>query len=373
MQENRAGISEQTADGRMITRSISPATPVGADRSHAIESDIEQTRGEMSDTLEAIQAKLNPETLKEQAKDIVHDATEQAQELVHEALHDAAEQAKDVMQTATQQAKDVMHTASDQAKEVVQTATEQAKGAVHDATVGAAEEAVGGVTQKVRGIGTTMLETIKQNPMPAALAGIGLGWLYMKRREGGSSSASSAAKQPVRAPAYAATPAMQPHPYEPDGTSHNGTNGIADAASHTAEQAKGMVGGMAGQVQEGAGQAKDSAGDLAYGALEAAGRAVVGVESGTGMVASSMGGQFQRMLEESPLVLGGMALATGAAIGLLLPSTSSEDELLGQTREKLMQQAKQTAKEMQPKVEQVIDEAKSAGQREAQHQLTAAQ
>ena len=42
---------------------------------------------------------------------------------------------------------------------------------VKEATVGRAQEA-----------GSTIVETVRANPVPAALTGIGLGWLYMSAR-----------------------------------------------------------------------------------------------------------------------------------------------------------------------------------------------
>ncbi len=45
------------------------------DETDAVIDDIDQTRSEMSQTIDAIQARLAPDRLKEQAKEVVHDAT----------------------------------------------------------------------------------------------------------------------------------------------------------------------------------------------------------------------------------------------------------------------------------------------------------
>jgi len=87
-----------------------------------IEQEIEQTRSEMSDTIDAIQQQLSPSHLKEQAKE-----------------------------------------------------------AVRDATIGRAQDMVSSAGESAKATGSSMLDMIKQNPVPAALAGIGLGWLWMKR------------------------------------------------------------------------------------------------------------------------------------------------------------------------------------------------
>src|SRR5690349_20490570 len=84
-----------------------------------IRARIEETRAEMSGTIDAIQEKLSPDRLKEHAKE-----------------------------------------------------------AVQEATVGRAEEFVRNAGETAKGFGSDMLETIKQNPLPTALAAIGLGSLF---------------------------------------------------------------------------------------------------------------------------------------------------------------------------------------------------
>ena len=300
-----------------------------------LREEIEQTRDEMGATLDAIQERLSPETLKDQAKDVVQEAAEQAKEVVQQAVREAGEQAR----------------------EVVREATTQAKGAVHDATIGKAEEAVGGATRTARGWGTTMLETIKQNPVPAALAGIGIGWLFMKRRSTGAADDgrigyAGAAHGPL---GYAGTDQV-----------------VASADATGGRPITDTVGTAAGQTLEKAGGAVDQVrgvtGEVVTQAQEAAGRVAGAVQDRTGRVAGGTSGQVQRLLDESPLVLGGIALAVGAAVGLLLPATQQEDQLLGQARDSLLQQAKETAQDVQPKVQRVVEEAQRAVQEEAKEQ-----
>src|SRR3712207_1667280 len=78
----------------------------------ATRAEIERTRADMSETVDAIQERLSPENLKEQAKD-----------------------------------------------------------RVKEATVGRAQEA-----------GSGIMETIRANPLPAALTGIEIGWLLVSAR-----------------------------------------------------------------------------------------------------------------------------------------------------------------------------------------------
>jgi len=115
-----------------------------------IRAEMEATRVEMSQTIDAIQDRLNPDDLKEQAKDIAKDVTEQVTEHVKETLHNA---------------------------------TAQAKEAVRDATVGRAERMFDNASDTAWEVRESVIETVKSNPIPAALVGIGLGWLLMNRGE----------------------------------------------------------------------------------------------------------------------------------------------------------------------------------------------
>jgi vacuolar-type H+-ATPase subunit H len=145
--------------------SIRPGMAEGAESAEELRADIAETRAELNCTVDAIQDRLSPEYLKEQAKDVMHDATDQAKEIIH----DATEHAKQIV------------------REAVNDASEQARSAVHDATIGKAEEAA----RTARGVSSNMFETIRQNPIPAALVGIGLGWMFFNRQNDSGDSRSS--------------------------------------------------------------------------------------------------------------------------------------------------------------------------------------
>jgi len=99
---------------------------------------IEQTRVEMSETVDAIQEKLSPAHLAQQSKDVVRDAT-------------------------VGMVQDVAGSVVDTAKGVVSRPGSTATQA-----------------------GSAVAESIKQNPVPVALIGIGLGWLLLRARQAGT-------------------------------------------------------------------------------------------------------------------------------------------------------------------------------------------
>ena len=75
-----------------------------------IRAEIEETRAEMSQTIDALQDKLNPQHIKSQVAEKVHDATiGRAQDLVHSAsekLAPAGEKISEVVAPAAQSAKE---------------------------------------------------------------------------------------------------------------------------------------------------------------------------------------------------------------------------------------------------------------------------
>src|SRR5215203_252299 len=99
-----------------------------------IRVEIEQTRTEMSGTIDAIQQKLAPDVLTEQAKDVAREATDQAKAAAQEILQDAVQEVKEAALEVTQHA---VHEVKEAAREVTGEATD----AAWDATVGRAEHA----------------------------------------------------------------------------------------------------------------------------------------------------------------------------------------------------------------------------------------
>lgn len=105
-------------------------------------AEIETTRADIADTLDAIKEKLSPQNLVEQAKEHVSDA-------VSDAVSGTVDQARDAIDTVVTTAKDK----------------------------------VGGMMDTAKGAGANVVDTIRRNPLPAALAACGIAWLYMKNRE----------------------------------------------------------------------------------------------------------------------------------------------------------------------------------------------
>ena len=74
------------------------------------------------------------------------------------------------------------------------------------------------------------------------------------------------------------------------------------------------------------------------------------------------------MLEENPLTVGAPGVGVGAAIGLAIPETSREHEVVGEARDTVVEKAQEKAQEVQQSVQRVAEEAQGAAQQEAENQ-----
>lgn len=300
----------------MDHRTGSPLIGEPSPRATAIRDDIAQTRAEMSRTVGAIEERLSPAHIKEQIAD------------VKENLLDQINDAKDNLK-------------ADLKNEI-----REAKSAVRDATVGRVENMVSDVRDTVSETGTSIVDTIRENPVPAALVAVGLGWLLMS---GGSS-------RRVRRERRLVTGYDQDYRYAYE---RNRSRGVRRAL----EKAEARVADVGQKAKEGASHLADEAGAVVHDVGErAAHLANDAAMTGRRVIrdASTSARRYEASLEstmrDNPLVVGAIAVAVGAAIGLALPSTEKEDELLGEAKDRLLEGAKSVAGEALHQVEAKVDE-----------------
>ena len=349
-------------------------TPVGAIRAQpapardetepaTLREDIAQTRTEMSGTIDAIQERLEPQRLVGEAKDA--------------------------------------------AREAVQGMVQETTGAVREATIGKAGQMAGDVTETARGASSTIMDTIRDNPVPTALAAIGLGWLLLsgKKRSPAGQTPGGAAEVVSKAQATAGDVADQAR--DTAGQVVTGAQELVSGAAETATQVVSSAGRTAGgassslletvrqnplpaalvgvgiawllrnrdassasgSYQPGMGTSPGAAlgarvGDLAGRAKDQAGAVGDQVQA----QAQQAQGQLQRVWNDNPLAVGAVALGLGAAVGLAAPPTRQESQLMGQARDRLLDTAQGVVQETQQKVQRVAEEAQSAAKQEAQRQ-----
>jgi ElaB/YqjD/DUF883 family membrane-anchored ribosome-binding protein len=130
---------------------------------------------------------------------------------------------------------------------------------------------------------------------------------------------------------------------------------LGEEAASGAPREKGMMTAARDKVGELTEGAKESMGHAREQARQLGRRAKARVRRAETSVAD--------FAQENPLAVGAVALAAGVGVGLLIPSTSKEDELLGDTRDRLMRDVRGSAREVGRAVKGAADEVRTAALR----------
>ena len=399
--------SEDVNFGTFNTGEPTPSTTT--DDPEVIRNQIENTRADMTETIDAIQERLNPDTLKEHAKDAVREATvgraeeavsnvsERAQEMVHDVTDTARDAGTDVVdmvrqnplpaalagiglgwlwmnrsksqQTQRTYYQPQRHTTTHQQSYYSpgyqeyerREARYQPQGesqSVGDRVGNVASsigDAAGSVQHTARDAGSGIVDVVRENPLPAALSGIGLGWLLMNRSK--SQHYQRSYYQPQRhttlhQQSYS-SPGFEEYQQREAQYQSGGSPSVGE-----------RVGSVAGSVGDAAGSAADSV-------QQTAGQ-IAGQVSQFGSMAQ---GEVQdlrfaadRMLDENPIPMGFLALGLGLAVGMMIPETEKENQVFGEARETVMDRAQTAAQEVVEKVQNVVGDVTETVQQSSQEQ-----
>jgi ElaB/YqjD/DUF883 family membrane-anchored ribosome-binding protein len=243
----------------------------------------------------------------------------------------------------------------------------QVRDNIRDATIGRVQHMAHSAVDRVNETRSNIVDTIRENPIPAAMIGIGLGWLFINgRRQGGASYGGASyggasadrydARYNVR---YAGEPrAYAGYPYGSDQYGAGGSAGQGEGAIDRARERAGEVGR----------DVRDTAGQLVDRAQHAAGAIGERAQEVASTVADRTRYQARRVEDrfyETPLVAGAATLALGLAAGLAIPATEREVALMGDARDRLVDRAREVAQETTEKVQhvagRVMDEVKTTG------------
>lgn len=445
--------------------STTDAPSSSTDEVEAARAEVEATRARLAGNVEAIKDKLSPAHLVEEAKEAATHAvaekvdevkaavsdkvsdiagavggvtatvTEKAKELATNAqvaASAAVAQVNELAHSAVEKVQDVLHGAKPKVQNALDTASGRARG-----TAIQASNLAQSAGQTAKGAGTTVVDTIRLNPLPAALIGIGVGWLILSIRKQDTLATNYEGRLPRRdlipyddegvytpygatsgstivsaTPTYSGSSVGEPGfldtardkagdlaskagdltgtardkalevadsarekasdlaetarakasgvadaAREKAGDLAESAKGLADSAktkatditdsakakaSELAETAKSKAGDFADSAREFAGTARDKAGDLASGAKDKSQQAVSALDT---------------FVHENPIAAGAIALMVGVTVGLLVPGTRKENELLGPTRDRLADQATAKASEVAQKAQKVAEAA----------------
>jgi gas vesicle protein len=188
---------------------------------------------------------------------------------------------------------------------------QEAKSAIKSAAQGA----VSNVGESALRTGSRLVDAIRENPLPVIAVGAGVTWL-LTRRSNEDISGNRMAK-------YAYT--------GPDRRWQEGS-GIKSRLGDAVSGIKDKIGETASDISE-------KASGLAEGTQERIGEFGGQARRQTRRMKTNL----EHTSEENPLLLALGATIAGLALGLLLPGTERENELMGSKRDQLMDRAEQTA------------------------------
>lgn len=298
----------------------------------ALEAELDQTRNAITGDLRTLGARLSPEKLKEDAKEVMTDAKNAAVETLNEAKNIATSTYREVKS-------DAMNTVSakvDEIKEDVRIVERQAVGFV------------------------------RENAVPLALMGVGLAWLLSNRKRTEQHWQGRYAPRGSGRWQYPETEGA--HPLD------DARGGISRAAEATREygarakdRARGWVEDAERGMSQAAGEVKDFAereASQVKGAVRDASQKLERATQEARLTASRElrhAWDYSRdTVEAHPLAVAAGVVAAGVCVGLAIPETRRENELLGAQRERLFGDAKDAVGELTQAAKKTAREVESS-------------
>lgn len=279
------------------------------DDTEHIRADIEDTRAEMSQTINEIQERLSPEHLVGQVKETVREATIGKVERVMETISEATEPAR---------------------------------------------QAMGRAGTAIAETGKTVGNSLWRNPIPVALIGLGVGMLVMRRfrSNGGNGYERPRVAGGGRRNMMERDDEMGRIRY---GETYGSETGVGPGTQYGTSSTMHNV--------------KEKASDLAHRSTEALGNLTHKAKDR----ASDLGSRLGEMMRSNPLAAGAVAVAAGTAVGLMLPATRFESEYIGEASEKLVDRAQEMArgaidKAQEAAEQQMAPDNQQQGQQQGQGQ-----
>ncbi len=217
-----------------------------------------------------------------------------------------------------------------EAKQAVSRSWEQGRELVRDKV----QRGTDLVRETVENTENTVLGYVRENPVPLSLIGVGLGLLIWNGRTKGNG-----------------------HRQRPD-PSRYGRSEVYEGLDR-AETSRAGSGGdhhldhLKDRVRSGVATVKHAAADTAHHAREK----LDNIEHRAAEQGQRAKALAERTWEDQPVVLGALALGVGLAVGLGIPATESENQLVGQYRDRLFGTVKEKARELEGKAEQALHTA----------------
>jgi hypothetical protein len=293
-----------------------------AERRRSLDTAIAQSRVNLGNTIEELHGRLNPAVFRD-----------------------------DVMQQFRE--------AKESLKSEMKVEFLEAKRALREATIGKVETMIQSTQEKVSATGRSVVQIIKENPVPAALMGIGFLWMLASS----SSSTTRARRIGARIVDDDRSPGTDGWTAG-NGPVQNATGDLghmASEAQRSVENAAHAVGTFATNVKTsvvGAGHnASDKIVKLAHSAQDTA----THLAHDAADQGRKLGGRAEDVFMENPLAVGAAVLAAGVAVGLTLPMTQQEERWMGNASQQLRDKAEGFARGAIERAEDAVQQLEAGG------------
>ncbi|MGF7161585.1 hypothetical protein FHS85_003226 [Rhodoligotrophos appendicifer] len=246
----------------------------------------------------------------------------------------------------------------------------------------------------------TLVAAVRDNPVSAALIAMGAVWLFAGGSKvsllGGSKSRKHRGEKHKRERGFHIEE-ERVHHYSPSGSSRGAMSGVGSAVSSGAASVRDGLSAVGSNIGEGAGYLGDKVSEAAEsgyssvsGTLSAAAEGLASMSHRTSSMASSaansIGERSQNAatsvlhmlsegqddlkdaLERYPLLVGAAGLAIGAGIAAALPTTETENRLLGEESDAMKAQAQSVVSEQLRSARDLAHDTFEDLKREAQAQ-----
>jgi len=214
-------------------------------------------------------------------------------------------------------------------------------------------------SEKVRQMtDNSFMDTVRSNPIPSAMIGIGAAWLYFKGRSNTRDSYGYSGNwRSVRGynpgmygntdrGEYAVGTRGSGYGSSEYGSSGYGTSGYSGSGYGSSGESIGEAGEQVGSMGRGlASRASETAEEWRDSARYTTRRAQL---------------KFNDVLRDNPLMLGAAAALVGAAIGMSIPETEAENRLMGDARDAVVERAQDMASQAADKVSEAAGTVQQA-------------
>jgi ElaB/YqjD/DUF883 family membrane-anchored ribosome-binding protein len=310
-------MAEKTNELRGRVAPSTTSTTVTANEPEEIQAQIKQTRTQMGHTIDEIQQRLSPEYIKQQAQE-----------------------------------------------------------SIREATIGKVEKMANQVENRVDNWRSNAMYTIRENPIPMAMIGLGLGWLLMKGNDDTHNGNYYGERPYPNDPRYSYSyDPNRAYAYEEPDLMDRTRERVADTAHDAREWVEEKIDSVEDKISEVTHQARQKKDEIAHNLREKADATADQTQHTAQYVQRRARRQMGRArhtfwdtLDENPLALGMVAVAAGALAGLALPGTDMEDRYMGEMRDHLVDEAKNTAQQTAQKVQTVAEQVQHAAVEEAKRE-----